>query len=141
MEPAAAVLDSAAARRAREKAAVPEAPATIAAAPAGVIPWNNHTLLVESDKKPVTVEGVFEAIGYSVSKQTLYMQFSSNPGRNDARGAILLKNVPDELSATALMELIGKKVQLHGVVAVQKSGGLKRPDINITERASIKVVD
>lgn len=107
----------------------------------GVISWNLNDLLVSKAGQPVVVGGQLRAIQYSNSKASLYLCFSRKPAKNEARGAITVKDAPPDLTEPELKPLIGKKIRLHGTIDLQKGLGLQRPDIIIKDRASIEVIE
>jgi hypothetical protein len=97
--------------------------------------------LVGQDGREVRVEGVFEKIDRSRSGETLYLLFSKTPARDATRGSILLKSAGKDLSEEALTPMLGKKIRLRGEVRVQRGFGLQRPDIILTRRTDIEVVE
>jgi len=107
----------------------------------GVIAWTSRELLVHNEGTQVVVEGVLEKIDFSGTRKTLYLMFSKEPDENDPRGAVILKTAAADLSAEWLTPLIGKKIRLHGMVKMQKGFDLKRPEIQIKERASVEVIE
>jgi len=109
--------------------------------PRGVIPWTNHELLAQYEDQEVVVEGVLAKIDFSGKKKTMYLLFSIAPEKDDARGAVACKTAAAELSESALTPLIGKKIRLHGPVNVQKSFGLRRPEILLRDRSALELSD
>jgi hypothetical protein len=107
----------------------------------GVFSPEHSALLLEQARKEVTVKGVFEEIEFSPTRKTIYLVFAGDKGSNSARGSVVVSKAPAGLSETALRELIGKTICLHGKVEVQKSAGSARPLIVLKDRASIKEVD
>lgn len=107
----------------------------------GVIAWTSRELLVHNEGAQVVVEGVLEKIDFSGTRKTLYLMFSKEPDENDPRGAVILKTAAADLAAETLTPLIGKKIRLHGMVKLQKGFDLKRPEIQIKERASIEIIE
>lgn len=97
----------------------------------------DHDLLVAHKNQRVTLEGVFETIGYSRSMQSMYLQFSKQVSDTEPRGYIALKDAPGDLTPSSLIPLIGRKIRLHGVVRILKPG---RPVIVIKSRAAIEEV-
>lgn len=133
-------LSEQAQRADREKEAILKEQQSAAGKNGGVIQWNHRELLIDNASKEVVVEGVLESIGVSKTGATLYLCFSKEPGKNDARGAVASKTASADLSKEALTPLIGKKIRLHGTVKVEKRSGWERPEIRIKDRASIEVV-
>lgn len=145
-----------------EKAAVPTTPATKAPAPHRrrprdkkpapapaqdaadlshtVVPWTSHGLLSQCNGKQVIVEGPLAVITFSDSKKTMYLLFSKELGETDTRGSVNVQSAPGDLSETSLAPLIGKQLRLHGAIHTQPVAGNVRPEIMITDRASIEVV-
>jgi hypothetical protein len=107
----------------------------------GVIAWTSHELLVHNEGTQVVVEGVLEKIDFSGTRKTLYLMFSKEAEENDPRGAVILKTAAADLSAESLTPLLGKKIRLHGTLKMQTGFDLKRPEIQIKERASIEVIE
>ncbi len=118
----------------------PPAPSPAPAVASEVFPPDDPRL-VQQDGHEVRVEGVFEQFGRSRSGETLYLLFSQSPSRDATRGSIRLNSAGPDLSEEALTPLIGKKIRLRGEVKVQRGFGLQRPDIMITRRADIEVVE
>lgn len=96
--------------------------------------------ITQQEGREVIVEGVFENIGYSKTGKTLYILFSKTSSKNATRGAILTSNKSSDLSEKALTALLGKKIQLRGILNVQTYSGLNRPEVNLKDRAAIKVI-
>ena len=102
----------------------------------GVFKPADYDLLVAQEKETVTVEGIFEAIGYSTTKKTMYLQFSKNATSLETRGSVLLKDAADDLSESKLTPLLGKKIRLRGEVRMKAD----RPEIVIDKRSAIQEV-
>ena len=107
----------------------------------GVIQWNSRELLIENDGKEVVVGGLLRDLEPSSTGKTLYLLFSEKSDKKSARGAIVLKGAPEELTMNALAPLKGKKLRLHGKVEVLKISKTPRPEIQIKDRASIQMMD
>jgi hypothetical protein len=107
----------------------------------GVIPWTSRDLLLEKDNQEVVVEGVLADINLSEKETKMYLLFSKDPDKNDARALVLTKTAPEDLSNAALSKLIGKKVRLNGTVKNFKFKSGVRPEIQIKDRASIQAID
>ncbi len=102
----------------------------------GVFNSSDHELLLAQDGHQVTVEGILEGIGYSMSKKTMYLQFSKNPTVSNTCGSIRVKGIPADLKEPVLTPLVGKKVCITGKVQVEKINN--RPVIIIENRNAIK---
>ncbi len=98
----------------------------------------DHDLLVFQNKKEVIVEGVFQAIGYSSTKKTMYLLFSKNGGSSDFRGAVSAKDAIGGLSESGLGSISGKKIRLKGEIRIESVGSIKRPVIDIKKRSEIE---
>jgi hypothetical protein len=105
----------------------------------GVIQWNSRELLAYNEGNEVVAEGVL--LDIASTKTRMYLLFSKPPDTNDLRGAVLLKSAAADLTAAKLTPLIGKKVRLRGIVAMQNVFGNRRSEIIIKDRASIEVVE
>ena len=122
-------------RKPRDKKPPPEADLSHT-----VVDWTSRGLLSQSNGKSVIVEGPLEVITFSDTKKTMYLMFSKELGETDTRGSVIVQGAPDDLSETSLTPLIGKQVRLHGVIHTQTVAGTVRPEVVITNRASIEEV-
>ncbi|MDP3849678.1 MAG: hypothetical protein Q8Q59_04185 [Luteolibacter sp.] len=107
----------------------------------GVFTTDQAALLVRHKNRIASLKGTLLEIRPSTSGKTLYLFFTEKTDRDAPRGAIVVKNAPTSLSKDALAPLIGKKVRLTGKVVVRKDFGRERPEIEITNRAAIQLVD
>ena len=103
----------------------------------GVFHVNEREQLLRQEGYDVTVEGVLQKIDYSMSRKTMYLQFSQQPGRRDTCVSVFLKDAPADLSEEHLTTLIGRKLRFKGIVQVHFS----RPEIKIKDRSSIKIIE
>jgi len=88
-----------------------------------------------------SLEGVVRSIGTSGSGTTVYILFSENPGRNDPRGAVSAANAGEGLDRESLEALVGSKVRLTGTIRITRIGGLQRPEITISDRHAIQLIE
>ena len=109
-----------------------------ATANAGAIQWDHHELLADHDKKEAVVEGVIRQFGASSTGKSLYLHFTDNPSRNDARVVILIKGAPPDLSKEALEPLMGKKIRVRGKIDLQSIPGDTAFRIRIKRRREPK---
>lgn len=107
----------------------------------GVFQHNQGDLLARHEGTVASLEGVLRSIEASKSGKTLYLMFSDNPGRNDPRGAVTLRHAKHGIDRESLKALVGKKVRITGTVRVTRNSGLLRPEIPITKRAAIQIMD
>lgn len=105
----------------------------------GIFTPADHELLVALDDAQVTVEGTLAEIAYSKTRKTMHLLFSKNASVHEIRGAVRLKDAPEDLTESKLAPLIGKKIRLHG--KVQLEGAIRRPVIGIENRNAIEVVE
>ncbi|MES2437800.1 MAG: hypothetical protein V4584_01950 [Verrucomicrobiota bacterium] len=103
----------------------------------GVFTPSDHDLLAAQPKTDVIVEGTLASFGHSGGGALLYLQFSNDPPRTEARGAIKTKGMPADLTESSLAPLLGRKVRLHGKVQMNKVSDF--PVILIENRDSIQV--
>jgi hypothetical protein len=97
-------------------------------------------LLLQQKGKEAKVEGVFEKVGFSGTRKTMYLVFTGDNGAS-ARGSIVLSKAPADLKEDALIPLFGKKIRITGKVEAQKGQSEDRPLIEIKDRASIQVIE
>jgi hypothetical protein len=127
--------------RAAELSVGLQAQQTAASQPGQVFSPDQQDLLVLREGQETTVEGRLEVIRVSSSGKTMYLQFSKGADKNQTCGAVPTEGAPADLSVNELKPLLGKLVRLKGTLKTQRLGGLKRPEILITNRASITVVE
>jgi len=125
-------------------AETPSAAPTAAAPPAPepppeVVPWNDYKRLLAFNGKNVIVAGQVVKIDSKTNRDQRYVLFSTRPGKNDFRGAVALKNRPPDLDDSSLGTMVGKRVRIHGKLVIQRSGGLRRPIIQIIRRDAVEV--
>ncbi len=107
--------------------------------PHGIFTIADHAALIAQAKQEVILEGNLTELKPSKSGATLHLHFSKVPTTSEACGAIRLKSAPDDLTASALAPLLGKKIRLHGKVHFEKIND--RPVISIKSRDAIEVVE
>jgi hypothetical protein len=130
-----------ASQRAAELSAGLQARQTEALQPGQIFSPDQHDLLFLREGMETTVQGRLENIRPSGSGKTMYLQFSKDANKNQTCGAVAMEGAPPDLSENDLRPLIGKPVRLKGTLKTHRLGGLKRPEILITNRASISVVE
>jgi len=106
-----------------------------------VVPWTSRELLIGCNGREVIVEGPLEAITFSDSGKTMYLNFSMELLETDTRGSVIVKAAPPDLAEESLNPLIGKNIRLHGTIDVRNIFGTVRPEIKIANRAAIEVIE
>ena len=96
--------------------------------------------MLNEQNREVTVEGVLKNLRWSQSNNTLYLEFSDDSSREDVRGYCLPRNADETLSEQALKPLIGKRIQMSGVVRIVSYFKIQWPEVLIKDRAAIKEV-
>lgn len=114
----------------------PEPPAV--ADSAAVIQWDNHDLLLRSDKKHVVVEGTPVDVVTSQSGITAYLLFAPKSERDAARAGIKVGVSEGNEMMEKLKLFIGKKIRVSGMVNLQKIAGLQRPDIMMDDLSAVQ---
>jgi hypothetical protein len=94
--------------------------------------------LLNERGKEVVVEGVLKRL--RKTKATLFLEFSEEPDAGEIRGCIALKDAGPELSEEQLKPLIGKRIQLTGIVRLAPLAKTTRPEVVLKDRESIKEV-
>jgi hypothetical protein len=102
----------------------------------GVYSIAQADLLAMQHGKSVELRGQLVKIEASGSGATLYLYFSHQPSALEPRGAVVLTKASG-FSRAELESFIGREVSLTGKVALQR----KRPEVSLTRRADIKVIE
>ncbi len=98
-------------------------------------------LLGKRVREEVVLESVVAGIGRSNSGKTIYLLFSEKAPVTEARGAVYTNLLGGDLTEESLEKLVGNKVRVRGIVALEPAGRNQRPVVRFRDRAAIEVVE
>lgn len=119
-------------------APLPAAESTVTATGQRVYQVRDSPLLLDLKNQEVTVEGVLQNVRTSDSGKTLFLEFVDSGSMQDVRGVFMTRQLPPDLSEQALKPLLGKRIQITGVVKMKQAFRQKWPELMLRDRTSIK---
>lgn len=106
-----------------------------------VIPWENHSKLLEHVRRNVTVEGPAERIDQSKSGKTIYLVFQGGDKPESSRVGIRMgEGSPDKMKSK-LAPFVGKKIRASGEVKKEMQGNLSSPAVMVNDVSAIRIID
>lgn len=106
-----------------------------------VIPWENHSKLLEHVRRNVTVEGPAERIDQSKSGKTIYLVFQGGGKPESSRVGIRMgEGSPDKMKSK-LAPFVGKKIRASGEVKKEMQGNLSSPAVMVNDVSAIRIID
>ena len=87
------------------------------------------------------VRGPLERVRFSASGLTMYLEFSEETPVDEPRAYAMARDIVDGIREQDLLPLVGKHIEIRGVIDIETVPGTRRPRIHLLDRDQITVLD
>jgi hypothetical protein len=97
-------------------------------------------LLLEKNGREVSLRGRLANVRFSGSGLTMYLEFSSDPPREEPRAYAMRRDLADGIREEDLKPLVGKLIEIRGPVEIETVARTRRARVSLISRERLTVL-